>query len=425
MDDKIREAIGLLRHQIISPALMESGRGQMDYFRKTSSQYFDVPGIGKKRFSAFAMKGWLKRYRKHGFAGLTPAVRSDRGGHRFTLEIQSAIKKLREENLDFSVTKFHSRCSKASILGDPPLSLSTLNRFLKKEELFVSKVHKARKKYEMSLFGELWVGDFMHGPKVFANATSKQMRKAILFAIIDDYSRMIVGSGFSQQETTLPVEYIFKEALTKFGIPDRIYLDNGPAFSSQYLSRVCANLEIGLVHSKPYDSPSRGKIERFFRTVRESFLVEFKAEKRLELKELNDRWEIWLRDEYHNKIHGGIDSRPLDRYQTSLGYRPRKRIDENILAEFFLVSRSRFVRNDATLSFNGSAFEVPSEFIGRRVELRFTQDAPNDIYLYDKGLRVQKIKVVDAKANGKLYRPGPREAVIEFQKLTRKDEKND
>ena len=49
MDQKLREAIGILRHQIISPVLMESGRGQLAYFKQLESRDFDVPGKGPEK----------------------------------------------------------------------------------------------------------------------------------------------------------------------------------------------------------------------------------------------------------------------------------------------------------------------------------------------------------------------------------------
>lgn len=82
MDSKIAELVGLLRHQIISPVLMETGRGQMKYFREAAAREWDVPGRGPRRFGAMTMKGWLKRYNKNGFQALVPKVRQDHGGFR-------------------------------------------------------------------------------------------------------------------------------------------------------------------------------------------------------------------------------------------------------------------------------------------------------------------------------------------------------
>ena len=260
MDTKIAEQIGLLRHQIISPVLMETGRGQMKYFRAASLRDWDIPGRGSRRFSALTMKGWLKRYKKNGFQALIPKTREDKDGFRkLPEERRAAIRKLRKDYLQMSVLQFYECAMKAGILGFPPICIATLRRFMKHEKLFTPKeAPTSRKRFSMSRFGELWTGDFMHGPQVLTEPNSKRRKKAILMAIIDDHSRIIVSGQFGFQENTLLLEQVFKDAILTHGLPDRLYVDNGPSFSSEYLKRVCAHLNIGLVHSKPYDSPSRG-----------------------------------------------------------------------------------------------------------------------------------------------------------------------
>lgn len=414
MDPKLAEAIGLLRHQIISPVLMESAPAQMTYFNSLSQREFDIPGRGLRRFTPGTMKAWLYRYRKNGFQALLPKTRTDRGGFRkLTPEMKEAIIRLRGEHLESSCTKFYERCLREKVLGDPPICREVLRRYLKSKNLYQTRTATPRKRYEMSYFGELWVGDFMHGPLVREQPGKGRHRKAILLAIIDDHSRMIVGSLFGFLENTKLLEVVFKDAILNHGLPDRFYCDNGPAFVSQYLARTCATLNIALVHSKPYDSPSRGKIERFFRNVRESFLAEngLTGEKPLDidLKELNTRFAQWLRQSYHHAHHRGIDARPIDRYQTSVRQYPRRRVSEDSLDEMFLVSCNRTVAKDSTVSLHGVDYEVPPQYIGKRVELKFSQDHPGEIFLYDNGQRQAKVLPVDAVMNGKLpYRPQPR-----------------
>jgi transposase InsO family protein len=398
---------------------MERGQAQMAYFRQMAERDWDVPGRGIRRFSPTAMKGWLYRYRKHGFAGLTPKNRKDEGKCRaLSAESRVQIKKLREEHLEHSAVRFYDRCLKERFLGDPPICLETLRRFLKSENLYQPRLVTARKKFEMNYFGELWTCDFMHGPQVFEQAEAKRRRKAILLAIIDDHSRFIVGAQFGLMENTRLIEIVFKDAILAYGCPDRLYCDNGSAFSSSYLSRVCAHVGIGLVHSKPYDSPSRGKIERFFRTVRESFLVDVPEASSWDLKQLNDAFALWLREKYHHAPHRGIDARPIDRYQISTRNYPRKRIDEENLDEFFLVCVERTVAKDCTISLQGTEFEVPPQFIGKRVTLKFSQDHPGEIYLYEGGVRLQKIQPVNPGFNGKsLYQPSPRISNVALHEL--------
>jgi len=419
MDEKQREAIGLLRHQIISPVLMETGRAQMEYFRRASLMQFDVPGIGMKRFRPTTIKSWLQSYKKKGFTGLLPKKRRDLGHYRKLPDgIKEAIRNLRGDFIDLSVVSFYEQCLSKDILGHPPIGLATLRRFVKKEDLFPKQEQpKARKRFEMSRFGELWTADFMHGPHVCAHEESLRKQKAILMAIIDDYSRMIVGAEWGFWENTLLLEKVFKEAILSYGLPMKIYVDNGSAFSSSYLKRVCAHLEIGLVHSKPYDSPSRGKIERFFRSVRERFLKLIHPEARITLNDLNERFRTWLRADYHHKHHTGIDTRPIDRYQASLSECPLKRVDEETLDEFFMQSVARTVNRDCTVSYNSIIYEVPPLYVGKRVELRFVQDKPSEVYLYDEGKRMSKLLPVDTRENARTYRPSDRDPHVPFHAI--------
>jgi len=265
----------------------------------------------------------------------------------------------------------------------------------------------------------------MHGPLVFEKEGAKRKRKAILFAMIDDYSRVLVGAQFGLRETTLPIESVLKGALLKFGLATKIYCDNGSSFSSEYFSKTCANLGIALIHSKPYDSPSRGKIERVFRTIREGFLVDIRET--VTLQSLNDQFEIWLRDEYHHKHHTGIDCRPIDRYQTSIARYPRKRVDTGKLEELFLVRVRRKVKLDATVSLKGVIYELPAHTIGKKVDLRYSQESPQEIFLYESDFRSQRIQQVDTKENGRTYCPKASGAVIPFRDFieTKKGTPND
>ena len=411
MDPKIAESIGLLRHQIISPVLMDRGAAQLAHFRSLSERDFEVPGRGLRRFTATTMKGWLYRYRKYGFTGLVPKTRSDAGGSRkITPEMKRLIREARQEHLDQSCVKFYDGCLKKGLLGEKPVCMETFRSFLKREGLYQRRETVPRKRFEMNYFGELWTCDFMHGPRVADGPGSKRKRKAILLAIIDDHSRLIVGHQFGFFENTRLIEQVFKDAVLTHGLPDRLYCDNGPSFSSQYLDRVCAHLGIGLVHSKPYDSPSRGKIERFFRTVRSSFLSEVKedaAHPAWDLKRLNEAFSNWIRA-YHHGHHHGISSRPMDRYQTSVREYPKKRVSEEQLDEFFLVACERLVGKDCTVSMNTVVYEVPPQYIGKRVELKFSHESPSEIFLYDNGVRITRIRPVDSRHNGRTYQPTPR-----------------
>lgn len=252
----------------------------------------------------------------------------------------------------------------------------------------------------------------MHGPRVL---TGKRSCKAILCAILDDHSRMIVGHAFSASETISALTLVLKDAFLAYGIPKRLYVDNGSSFSSELLARSCAMAGISLIHSKPYDSPSRGKIERAFRTIRDRFLSG--VQKGITLEELNEAFWLWLQEDYHHKMHTGIGQRPIDRYNASLQKVPIRRLSRAELDEIFLIRHERVVNNDATISFKGSIYEVPPAYIRHRIEIRrHPVDDPQDLYLYDNGVRVGKIKLVDKKENARIFRPNTAPTNFSFHK---------
>jgi len=414
MEKDIRERIALKRYQLISPVLAEPTRAQNDYFRKQARIEHDFPRYGLRKVSVSTMKAWLRKYRKKGFEGLKPKNRSDVGRpRRLDTVTLKAIEVKCKAYPYWTVQKLYEDLRNQDLLGQPPVHYNTLLRLIKGHGwLTVNPRSDVRKAYEVENINDLWVCDFMHGPRVRVGKGSSG--KAILCAIIDDHSRIVVGHAFSASETISALTLVLKEAFLGYGIPKRLYVDNGPSFSSELLVRSCALAGISLIHSKPYDSPSRGKIERFFRTVRDRFLSG--VQDGVTLQELNEAFWLWLQDDYHHKLHGGIGERPIDRYNASADRVHIRRLSKSELDEIFLIRHERVVNNDATISFKGSLYEVPTAYIRQRIEIRHPVDDPNELYLYDNDLRVGKIKLLDKKENARTFRPKTVPTNLSFHK---------
>lgn len=402
MEKDIRERIALKRYQIISPVLAEPARAQNEYFRKQAQQQHDFPRYGLKKVSVSTLKSWLKKYRKHGFEGLKPKNRSDGGRpRRLDANTLKVIEVKCKAYPHLTVQKLYEDLRNQGLLGDPPIHYNTLLRLIKEKRwLDVNTRSDVRKAYEVDNVNELWVCDFMHGPAVRINHRAV---KAILCAIIDDHSRMVVGYGFNTSETISALTLVLKEAFMAYGIPKRLYVDNGASFSSQMLARSCALAGISLIHSRPYDSPSRGKVERLFRTIRDRFISG--VQPGISLKELNEAFWLWLQQDYHHKLHTGIGQRPIDRYNASVDKVPIRRLAKSELDEIFLIRHERVVNNDATISFKGCIYEVPAAYIRHKIEIRHPVDDPKALYLYDNDVRVGQIKLVDKKENARTFRP--------------------
>ena len=413
MEKETREKIALKRYQIISPVLAEPARAQNEYFRQQAETEQDFPHYGRRKLRVSTLKAWLRKYRQGGFEALQPQSRSD-GGRPRRLDEQTlkVIEVKCKAYPNFSVQKLYEELRDQQLLGHPPVHYNTLLRVIKIQGWLSHKERTdVRKAYEVDNVNDLWICDFLHGPQV---RTGNRSAKAILCAILDDHSRMVVGHAFSASETIGTLTVVLKEAFLAYGICKRLYVDNGPSFSSELLTRSCALAGISLIHSKPYDSPSRGKVERFLRTVRERFLAGLTEG--LTLEELNEAFGRWLQEDYHHKIHTGIGERPIDRYHLSAGRVSIRRLSRAELDEIFLLRHERVVNNDATISFKGALYEVPAAYIRQRIEIRHPVDDPEELYLYDNGVRVGRIKLLDKRENARTFRPQQIPTHLSFHK---------
>lgn len=181
------------------------------------------------------------------------------------------------------------------------------------------------------------------------------------------------------------------------GIPSAVYVDNGKVYVSTQLSAVCATLGIRQIHSTPYTPNTRGKIERFFGTVRSQFLSEVEAAKIATLEELNSSFQAWVEIVYHRWLHSETDQTPLERFQQSIATTPVRQADPVQLRQAFLWREKRKVTRRATLSLQGNRYGVDSHLAGRLVELRFDPFDLAEVEVWENGYflgngQVQKLE---------------------------------
>jgi hypothetical protein len=283
-------------------------------------------------------------------------------------------------------------------------------------------------RFEAENPNDRWTGDALHGPRIGG-------RKTYLFAFLDDHSRLICGYRFGFSEDTVRLGVALEPALAARGVPASVYVDNGSAFVDAWLLRACAKLGIRLVHSTPHRPQGRGKIERFFRTVREQFLVEIVdttaeelagTDHRTALLELNQLLTAWIETEYHRRTHSETGQSPLDRWDAGwsrLGRTPSMPTAPD-LTEAFLWSEYRTVTKTATVSLHGNTYQVDGALVGRKVELVFS---PFDMETVEvryqnkglgKALPHNITRHVHPKARAEIPEPPVPATGIDYLKLT-------
>jgi putative transposase len=367
---KRARAIGLFRYQLIreaaDPGLSTRARGRL--VRAIAAGEHTDPAGRRVRVSRDTLDRWIRAWRAGGFDALVPSPRQC--APRLPVEVIEMAVALKRENPARTAAQV-ARVLRTQMGWAP--SERTLQRHFADLGLTTTGAQAGAEsvfgRFEASRPNELWTGDALHGPVVAG-------RKTYLFAFIDDYSRAIVGHRFGFSEDTVRLAAALRPALGSRGVPESIYVDNGSAFVDAWLLRACATLGIKLTHSTPGRPQGRGKIERFFRTVREQFLVEITGTDDgapghhlvTDLTELNRLFTAWVETVYHRRVHTETAAPPLARWMTSA---PLALPTPAALAEAFLWEARRTVTKTATVSLHGNIYQVDPVLAGRRIELVF------------------------------------------------------
>ncbi len=365
MDEERRREIGLFRYALIrdaaDPALSKAERGRL--VRALAERDHVGPDGRLVRVARETADRWIRDYRRGGFEALLPRRRvvAPRSPAEL-LQLAFALKRERPERTAAQVREIMLATG-----GDGRVpGLRTLQTHLAREGLNIRAdgrtAGKVYGRFEASARNELWTGDGLHGPTL-AGATA---RRAVLLAFIDDHSRLLVGWRWGTGEDVFRLEAALRSGLMARGVPEAILVDRGSAFVSQQLLRACAVLGVKLIHASPRAATTKGKIERFFRTVRDQFLVEI--DDGVELGELNRLFCAWLEVVYHRRVHSETGQGPLARFE-SAGAPPLP--TPALLREAFLWSVERTVTKTATVSLHSNQYEVDAALVGRKVELVF------------------------------------------------------
>jgi transposase InsO family protein len=398
--------IALFRYEIIAPLLSTEGpRGALKReIKRIASKQHDHPHRGLIAVGVGTIEEWLLRYRRDGLDGLEHKRRRDLGKSRkIDAEFADAIAELAEGRPDLDGPGLLAELGSSDEDIVLP-SLSTLYRFLRSRGLDQRRAtaRKDHRAFAFDLAGDCWQGDVMYGPSL--PSKDGQRRKTYLIAILDDATRVIVHAEFYFEQHLRSLKDCLKQAMLKRGVPRRFYFDNGQIFRSRLLLALCARLGIQLIHTRPYQPQGRAKLERWFLTVRRSFLTRADCDQCGGLDGFNRLLFAWIEGEYHQRPHRGIGGEtPLNRWmKLSDGIRPLP-LDVDLDA-LFMDETTRRVAKDGTLALKGQRFEAGPRFIGRKVTVRFDPfDLRSALVLMDSGESVRAFPV-DLVANRRVRR---------------------
>ncbi len=365
-----------------------------------AARTYQIPMSKRTTISRSSLTEWINDYKKAGYQieGLCPKSRSDKGAYKkIDSNVRNAIKEIKTLHPDYTLrTVIELLKQKKMIEFNEELNNSSLYRFLRQERLSeLNTVAEDRRRFETEFPNEMWQCDVLHGPNVKFDGATK---KTYLCAIIDDHSRLMVHAQFYLSENLGALKDCLKQAVQKRGLPQKFYTDNGACYRAINLEQITACLGIALHHSRPYTPQGRGKIERWFKNIRDSFLPLVTDVTRIQ--DLNERLDDWV-STYNNRVHGTTKESPFDRYRKNMScVRPAPLK----LIEYFRRVEFRKVKKDRTFSLKGDVFEAPVVLIDKRVELKFHDENTEEIEIFFDNRSFGSAVKLDARANAKVGR---------------------
>lgn len=413
------EEVALFRAQIVGYLLtQELAHGELRAeLRRLSKIRRRPPGSTRTRtYGVSTIERWLYRYKRGGLQALQPRRRSDAGHARGLSEAQRALLlDIRREFPSAAAELILRTLEHDGRLEVGAVSASTLRRLFHAEglpRLARREVHGRgmRRRWQAERAGLLWHADVCHGPTLELDGKRTPLR---IHAILDDASRYIVALRVCSNEREVEMLELMTRALRRWGACGTLYLDNGSTYTGETLATACARLQISLSHARPYDPQARGKMERFWRTLRQGCLDHLGQVSRLH--DVQVRLLAWLDGHYHQAPHGGLMGRTPE---TVWLERELKPIEEAQLAAALTAHGRRRVRRDGTLSVGGLDWETDQGFLaGRliRVERNLLEPMTPPVLVHED--RRYPLRLVDPVANGKkrrIFTPKPGIDAVEF-----------
>ncbi len=407
--------------ELANPYLSSADRRKL--IGEKASHEYEVPGLGRRRLSESCIRKWFYQYRKYGKEGLTPRSRRDTGASRVLSEPEAAVLLSHlEAKPHLTAIAVLRRLQDNGVVRSNP-STSSLSRLvrshgLERERRLRHRDQEKSLKFDFFAPLECVQADCMYSVKV-PDVDGKR-RHAILLLFLDDATRRVLYAAFSFTESSLAFEAGIKHILSAHGRIGRLYVDHGGSFVSTQTQRILDTIGLILIHSRVRRPAGRGKIERFFRTTREQFFRPLLEEQPpASLQELDQRFHSWLESEYHRSPHRGLAGKtPLEAWVERAHHIIPMDPAVDLRTAFF-HENSRKVYKDSTITLDGVLFEVPSDLIGERINLRYDPHVPAErrrLLLFHQGQEAGEARLVDSYANARVRR-GDLQREVEITEL--------
>lgn len=405
MTEDEKNSVALFRYGIISELITGVNKYPTKdaYFKAKSEQEWINKNGDKVSVHEKTIERWYYNYLKYGFDVLKPKNRNDTGrSRRIDDELLNIINHYVIEHPRMPATLIYDELLANHYIIKDEISLSTISRCvskLKKSKGVIE--HSEMKRYEASHINEIWCCDTTYSFKINVGEEKKRM---YIIGIIDDASRLIVGIDVFFNDNYVNFMSVLKQAVTKYGKPQVLNLDNGAPYKNSQLDMLAARIGIGLYHNKPYYGPGKAKIERWFRTMKDHFMASYNLTSKTTIDEFKKALLEYV-NKYNNDIHSQLNGKtPNERFFDSSD--EIKTLDSEQIEKAFLLEIERKVSIDCVIQIDNVEYEVPLKYSKKTIRLRYAPDLKK-CYVVDPDGHLEGIQLLDKKANARIKRKQP------------------
>ncbi|MEO5367994.1 MAG: DDE-type integrase/transposase/recombinase [Magnetococcus sp. WYHC-3] len=397
----MRNPTPYLKMRVLGAIDMAEGNSIRERIKRVSQMTFTDEEGRARQFTWATIQTWLYRYKVGGVTTMENKARSDKGRTRKVVleDLQEAIDKVLPKFHDRTPTRgaIYRMCIENGLLSRSQVAPNTFRRLVKQHEMLKPESesdNKRRLAFAKAHANDMWQADTLFGPYVTHNGAPIQSK---LIAFIDDASRVCCHGQFFVAETVDTLIEALRAAFYKRGMPQSLYVDNGSIYCSKEIVQICARVGCLLHHTPVRDGAAKGKVERFFRTVRDQFLI--RALDLSSLEALNRQFTEWVEEQYNAQPHSVLGMAPLDRYaldRSRVRFLPPNEAND----EMFFVEEDRLMRTDNTFSFKSMRFEAPRHLPDRTIQVRYRRSQPTArLVIYYKGERMGEARPLNMIAN--------------------------
>ena len=351
----------------------------------------------REGISERTLRRWLFSYEHEGYQGLLPKSNPYGGkAGSVTEEVVDQAVMLRREVPTRSIRQIITILEMEGLVAPGEVKRSTLQDHLVKRgygskqlSMYHSIGAGAARRFQRLHRNDLWQMDLKY-LIVLPETAKRKAQQLYASVIIDDATRLVTACRVYEKQDTWNVLDSFRYAIERYGLPDRVFTDNGSQYISRHMTQVCAKLGIKKLTARPMAASAKGKVEAMNKYL-DRFVEEVRLKHPQSAAEVEHYLDIWLYELYQTKPHSALDGKTPEQAFKEDG-RPLRWAGKEQLDFAFVFTEKRLVDKTGCLSFGSIPWEAGQDLIGMNVDVAFRPDSPDELEVFHQGFEPRRIK---------------------------------